>query len=90
MHVLETGPHRAERVACESSPADRTVVESYLGALLAAVTDLVAILVTTVVLGSIYGLVAIGMTLIYGTLRDPRHVAGLDGHGRRLRRLGGH
>jgi branched-chain amino acid transport system permease protein len=32
-------------------------------------TDLVGILVTTVVLGSIYGLVAIGMTLIYGTLR---------------------
>jgi len=33
------------------------------------VTDLVGILVTTVILGSIYGLVAIGMTLIYGTLR---------------------
>jgi branched-chain amino acid transport system permease protein len=32
-------------------------------------TDLVGILVETVVLGSIYGLVAIGMTLIYGTLR---------------------
>ena len=32
-------------------------------------TDLVGIGVTTVVLGSIYGLVAIGMTLIYGTLR---------------------
>lgn len=32
-------------------------------------TDLVGILVTMVVLGSIYGLVAIGMTLIYGTLR---------------------
>ncbi len=32
-------------------------------------TDLVGILVTTVILGSIYGLVAIGMTLIYGTLR---------------------
>ena len=32
-------------------------------------TDLVGIVVTTVVLGSIYGLVAIGMTLIYGTLR---------------------
>jgi branched-subunit amino acid ABC-type transport system permease component len=34
-----------------------------------SVTDLVGILVTTVILGSIYGLVAIGMTLIYGTLR---------------------
>jgi branched-subunit amino acid ABC-type transport system permease component len=33
------------------------------------VTDLVSILVSTVVLGSIYGLVAIGMTLIYGILR---------------------
>jgi branched-chain amino acid transport system permease protein len=33
------------------------------------VTDVVGIAVTTVVLGSIYGLVAIGMTLIYGTLR---------------------
>jgi branched-subunit amino acid ABC-type transport system permease component len=32
-------------------------------------TDVVGILVTTVILGSIYGLVAIGMTLIYGTLR---------------------
>jgi branched-subunit amino acid ABC-type transport system permease component len=34
-----------------------------------ALTDLVGVLVTTVILGSIYGLVAIGMTLIYGTLR---------------------
>jgi branched-chain amino acid transport system permease protein len=33
------------------------------------VSELVAILISTVVLGSIYGLVAIGMTLIYGTLR---------------------
>jgi branched-subunit amino acid ABC-type transport system permease component len=33
------------------------------------VTDVVSILVSTVVLGSIYGLVAIGMTLIYGILR---------------------
>src|SRR5262249_57874296 len=33
------------------------------------VTDIVGIAVTTVILGSIYGLVAIGMTLIYGTLR---------------------
>jgi branched-chain amino acid transport system permease protein len=32
-------------------------------------TNLVSILVSTVVLGSIYGLVAIGMTLIYGILR---------------------
>src|SRR5712691_11097661 len=32
-------------------------------------TDIVGILVTTVILGSIYGLVAIGMSLIYGTLR---------------------
>jgi branched-subunit amino acid ABC-type transport system permease component len=32
-------------------------------------TDLVSILVSTVVLGSIYGLVAVGMTLIYGILR---------------------
>ncbi len=32
-------------------------------------TDLISILVSTVVLGSIYGLVAIGMTLIYGILR---------------------
>lgn len=32
-------------------------------------TDFVGILVTMVILGSIYGLVAIGMTLIYGTLR---------------------
>ncbi|MBX6369515.1 MAG: branched-chain amino acid ABC transporter permease [Rhodospirillales bacterium] len=32
-------------------------------------TDLVAILISTIVLGSIYGLVAIGMTLIYGILR---------------------
>lgn len=32
-------------------------------------TDLVSILVSTVVLGSIYGLVAIGMTMIYGILR---------------------
>ncbi len=34
-----------------------------------SLSDLVGILVTTVILGSIYGLVAIGMTLIYGTLR---------------------
>ncbi len=34
-----------------------------------AATDLVGIAVTTIILGSIYGLVAIGMTLIYGTLR---------------------
>jgi branched-subunit amino acid ABC-type transport system permease component len=34
-----------------------------------ALTDLIGVLVTTVILGSIYGLVAIGMTLIYGTLR---------------------
>jgi branched-subunit amino acid ABC-type transport system permease component len=33
------------------------------------VTDIVAILANGVVYGSIYGLVAIGMTLIYGTLR---------------------
>jgi branched-subunit amino acid ABC-type transport system permease component len=33
------------------------------------VTDFVAILTSTVVLGSLYGLVAIGMTLIYGILR---------------------
>jgi len=33
------------------------------------VTDVVAILANGVVYGSIYGLVAIGMTLIYGTLR---------------------
>ncbi|MEA2280321.1 MAG: branched-chain amino acid transport system permease protein [Solirubrobacteraceae bacterium] len=32
-------------------------------------TDVISILVTTVVLGSIYGLVAIGMTMIYGILR---------------------
>lgn len=32
-------------------------------------SDLVAIVVTTIVFGSIYGLVSIGMTLIYGTLR---------------------
>lgn len=32
-------------------------------------TDLVGILVTALVLGSIYGLVAIGMSLVYGTLR---------------------
>jgi branched-chain amino acid transport system permease protein len=32
-------------------------------------SELVAIVISTVVLGSIYGLVAIGMTLIYGTLR---------------------
>ncbi len=32
-------------------------------------SQVVAILISTVVLGSIYGLVAIGMTLIYGTLR---------------------
>ena len=32
-------------------------------------TDFISILVTTVVLGSIYGLVAIGMTMIYGILR---------------------
>jgi branched-subunit amino acid ABC-type transport system permease component len=32
-------------------------------------TNIVGILVTTLILGSIYGLVAIGMTLIYGTLR---------------------
>jgi len=32
-------------------------------------TSFVGILVETIVLGSIYGLVAIGMTLIYGTLR---------------------
>jgi branched-chain amino acid transport system permease protein len=33
------------------------------------VTDLISILISTVVLGSIYGLVALGMTLIYGILR---------------------
>jgi branched-chain amino acid transport system permease protein len=33
------------------------------------VTELVAIVVSAVVLGSIYGLVAVGMTLIYGVLR---------------------
>ncbi len=32
-------------------------------------SEIIAILISTVVLGSIYGLVAIGMTLIYGTLR---------------------
>ncbi len=32
-------------------------------------SDLVGIVVTTIILGSVYGLVAIGMTLIYGTLR---------------------
>lgn len=32
-------------------------------------SDIVGIGVTTIILGSIYGLVAIGMTLIYGTLR---------------------
>ena len=32
-------------------------------------TDLISILVSTIVLGSIYGLVAIGMSLIYGILR---------------------
>src|SRR4249920_2165075 len=32
-------------------------------------TDVVGIAVTTFILGSIYGLVAIGMTLIYGALR---------------------
>lgn len=32
-------------------------------------SEIVAIFISTVVLGSIYGLVAIGMTLIYGTLR---------------------
>ncbi len=32
-------------------------------------SEIVAIVISTVVLGSIYGLVAIGMTLIYGTLR---------------------
>jgi len=32
-------------------------------------TDLVSVVVNTIILGSIYGLVAIGMTLIYGTLR---------------------
>jgi branched-subunit amino acid ABC-type transport system permease component len=32
-------------------------------------TDLISILTSTIVLGSIYGLVAIGMTLIYGILR---------------------
>jgi branched-chain amino acid transport system permease protein len=32
-------------------------------------TDVVGILITAMVLGSIYGLVAIGMSLVYGTLR---------------------
>ena len=32
-------------------------------------TDIVAIIANGIVYGSIYGLVAIGMTLIYGTLR---------------------
>ena len=32
-------------------------------------TDIIAIIVSGLVYGSIYGLVAIGMTLIYGTLR---------------------
>ncbi len=32
-------------------------------------TDIVAIIANGLVYGSIYGLVAIGMTLIYGTLR---------------------
>lgn len=32
-------------------------------------TDVVGILITAVVLGSVYGLVAIGMSLVYGTLR---------------------
>ena len=31
--------------------------------------DIVAIVTTTIILGSIYGLVAIGMSLIYGILR---------------------
>jgi len=33
------------------------------------VTDIVAILISAVILGSVYGLVAIGMTLVYGILR---------------------
>jgi branched-subunit amino acid ABC-type transport system permease component len=32
-------------------------------------TDIISILVSTVVLGSIYGLVAVGMTMVYGILR---------------------
>ena len=32
-------------------------------------TDIIAIIASGLVYGSIYGLVAIGMTLIYGTLR---------------------
>ena len=49
---------------------DRTVVETYLGSIAEGrMTDLVAILANGIVYGSIYGLVAIGMTLIYGTLR---------------------
>src|SRR5713226_7670308 len=34
-----------------------------------AMTDIVGIAVSTIILGSIYGLVAIGMSLIYGILR---------------------
>ena len=34
-----------------------------------SMTDIIGILITAVVLGSVYGLVAIGMSLVYGTLR---------------------
>ena len=43
---------------------------------------------TTFILGSIYGLVAIGMTPDLRGAADPRHVAGLHGHDRQLRRAG--
>ena len=50
---------------------DPTIVATYLGGVIGdeRMTNLVAILVEAFVLGSIYALVAVGMTLVYGTLR---------------------
>ena len=70
MHILETGSIVRSGSFDELSN-DRTVVETYLGVDHGCdrMTDIVAIIVNGLVYGSIYGLVAIGMTLIYGTLR---------------------
>ena len=64
---VRDGPHRADRQAGRAR--GRRDARPLLPGGAAAVTDLISILVSTVVLGSIYALVTVGMTLIYGILR---------------------
>ena len=69
VHILEAGSDRAQRSLQSSPPTAQLLRPISDRSRIEPMTNIVAIIASGLVYGSIYGLVAIGMTLIYGTLR---------------------